>query len=257
MRFVRFSVLLTTCVCISSLAATAQVKKATKSTAKPATKATPAAKAITPGATLRTQADTLSYAIGTMMGQQYRSQNLQNVNGALLGRAVDDVIQGRKPLLDEAAAGAFLQAYSTRMHEQQRTEQAKQYEPVKKAGEAFLAANKTKDSVVTLPSGLQYKILKPGDGPKPVASNRVKTHYHGTLIDGSIFDSSVQRGEPVAFPVTGVIPGWVEALQLMPVGSKWKLFIPYNLAYGERGSMPNIPPYSALVFDVELLEIEK
>ncbi|MBC7892550.1 MAG: FKBP-type peptidyl-prolyl cis-trans isomerase [Sphingobacteriaceae bacterium] len=257
MRFVRFSVLLTACVCLGSSLVTAQVKKTTKTPAKPAAKSTLATKATNPGTALRTQADTLSYAIGTMMGQQYRSQNLQNVSGALLGRAVDDVIMGRKPLLDEATAGAFLQAYSTRLHEQQAKQQAKQYEPVKKAGEAFLAANKTKDSVVTLPSGLQYKILKTGDGPKPTASEQVKTHYHGTLIDGKVFDSSVQRGEPITFPVTGVIPGWVEALQLMPVGSKWKLFVPYNLAYGERGSMPNIPPYSALIFEVELLGIEK
>jgi len=257
MRFVRFSVLFAACTFSASLAATAQVKKATKSIAKPATKSTPVAKATTPGATLRTQADTLSYAIGLTLGQQFRSQNLQAINGAMLGRAAEDVVKGRKLLLEEATCNAFLQTYFGRQREQQSKEQAKQYEPVKKAGEAFLASNKTKDSVVTLPSGLQYKILKPGDGPKPVASNQVKTHYHGTLIDGSIFDSSVQRGEPITFPVTGVIPGWVEALQLMPVGSKWKLFVPYNLAYGERGSMPNIPPYSALIFEVELLGIEK
>ena len=111
--------------------------------------------------------------------------------------------------------------------------------------------------MVTTESGLQYQIIKMGEGPKPSATDKVKTHYHGTLINGTIFDSSVQRGEPVEFPVNGVIKGWTEALQLMPVGSKWKLFIPYDLAYGERAAGPQIPGYSALVFEVELLEIVK
>jgi FKBP-type peptidyl-prolyl cis-trans isomerase FklB len=136
-------------------------------------------------------------------------------------------------------------------------EQAKQFEPNRLAGEQFLAENKTKDSVNTTASGLQYKVIKLGDGPKPTASDKVKVHYHGTLITGEIFDSSIQRGEPVSFPVSGVIPGWVEALQLMPVGSKFKLFIPQDLAYGIRAAGPNIKPYSALVFEVELIAIEK
>lgn len=123
-------------------------------------------------------------------------------------------------------------------------------------GAAFLAENKKRSEVVELPSGLQYEIITKGNGPKPKASEKVKVHYHGTLIDGTVFDSSVDRGEPATFGVTQVIPGWVEGLQLMPVGSKWKLYIPYNLAYGERGSPPKIAPYSALVFEVELLSIE-
>ena len=126
----------------------------------------------------------------------------------------------------------------------------------KKAGEEFLMINKHKAGVVELPSGLQYEILKKGDGPKPTAADKVKCHYHGTLIDGRVFDSSVQRGEPAVFGVSQVIPGWVEALQLMPVGSKWRLFIPSNLAYGEHGA-GSIEPNSTLVFDVELLEIVK
>jgi len=127
----------------------------------------------------------------------------------------------------------------------------------KVAGEQFLAENKSKPGVVTLPSGLQYIILKEGTGAKPTAADKVKTHYHGTLIDGTVFDSSVERGEPISFPVGGVIKGWTEALQLMPVGSKWKLFIPSELAYGDRQAGPKIGPGSALIFDVELLDIEK
>jgi FKBP-type peptidyl-prolyl cis-trans isomerase FklB len=127
----------------------------------------------------------------------------------------------------------------------------------KKAGEAFLAENKKKPGVVTLPSGLQYTIMKKGDGPIPAAADTVRCHYHGTLIDGSVFDSSVERGQPAEFPVSGVIQGWVEALQLMPVGSKWKLFIPSNLAYGDNQMGPKIAPGSTLIFEVELLEIVK
>jgi FKBP-type peptidyl-prolyl cis-trans isomerase FklB len=141
--------------------------------------------------------------------------------------------------------------------EAQALEQSKEFLPNKEAGEKFLAENKKKDSILVTESGLQYKIIKLGTGPKPVITDKVKTHYHGTLINGEIFDSSVQRGEPITFPVNGVIQGWVEALQLMPVGSKFKLFVPQNLAYGVRGGGQAIKPYSALIFEVELLEIEK
>ena len=127
----------------------------------------------------------------------------------------------------------------------------------KKAGEEFLSINKHKAGVVELPSGLQYEVLKNGTGAKPTANDKVKCHYHGTLINGQVFDSSVQRGEPAVFGVSQVIPGWVEALQLMPVGSKWRLFIPSNLAYDERGAGEAIEPNSTLIFDVELLDIEK
>lgn len=231
----------------------AQTKKPTP---KPATKPVPKTTAPAPAA-LKTEADSLSYAYGLMTGQQFRNMNLQGVSGALFGQAIEDALKGRPGLLDETQAQAFMQGFSRKMHERQQRENAAKFEPNKKAGEAYLAANKTKDGVVSLPSGLQYKILKTGEGPKPSVSDKVKTHYHGTLIDGTVFDSSVQRGEPISFPVGGVIPGWVEALQLMPVGSKWQLYIPYQLAYGERGSGQSIPPYSALIFDVELLGIEK
>lgn len=133
--------------------------------------------------------------------------------------------------------------------------QAERHEINKQAGAEFLRINKEKAGVVTLPSGLQYEVLKTGDGTKPKASDKVKCHYHGTLINGTVFDSSVQRGEPATFGVSQVIPGWVEALQLMNVGSKWRLFIPSELAYGERGAGETIEPNSTLVFEVELLDI--
>jgi FKBP-type peptidyl-prolyl cis-trans isomerase FklB len=126
----------------------------------------------------------------------------------------------------------------------------------KKAGEKFLAENATKEGVVVLPSGLQYKIINQGGWVTPSKTDVVITHYHGTLINGTVFDSSVDRGTPATFPVSAVIPGWIEALQLMPIGAKWKLFIPYQLAYGERGAGASIKPYSALIFEVELLEIK-
>ena len=134
--------------------------------------------------------------------------------------------------------------------------QAKKHAGAKADGEAFLKANKEKEGVVTLPSGLQYQVLTEGSGEKPTLSSNVTTHYHGTTIDGNVFDSSVQRGQPASFPVSGVIKGWTEALQLMPVGSKWRLFIPSELAYGERGAGDAIGPHSTLIFDVELLGID-
>ena len=133
----------------------------------------------------------------------------------------------------------------------------KKAQAVKGDGEKFLEENKKREGVVTLTSGLQYQILKAGTGEKPLATDKVTTHYHGTFLDGKVFDSSVDRGQPAQFPVNRVIPGWTEALQLMPVGSKWKLWIPYNLAYGEKGYPPKIPPYSALIFEVELISIDK
>ena len=134
--------------------------------------------------------------------------------------------------------------------------QAKQAESAIRAGKDFLADNAKKDSIVTLASGLQYEIMTEGNGAKPAAADQVECHYHGTLIDGTVFDSSVERGEPAVFPVNGVIQGWVEALQLMPVGSKWRLFIPSDLAYGERGAGQQIGPHTTLVFEVELISIK-
>jgi FKBP-type peptidyl-prolyl cis-trans isomerase FklB len=136
-----------------------------------------------------------------------------------------------------------------------KKQQAKASESVIEEGEKFLIDNAKRNEVTTLESGLQYEILKTGEGPKPSLNDQVTTHYHGTLIDGTVFDSSVDRGEPATFPVSGVIKGWTEALQLMSVGSKWKLFVPYDLAYGERGAGPQIGPFTTLVFEVELIKI--
>jgi FKBP-type peptidyl-prolyl cis-trans isomerase FklB len=187
--------------------------------------------------------------LGVLVAQNFKSQNIE-INADLLQKGFNEVMKGEKTPITDMQANTLIQKYMQK-------EQAKAFEPNRMSGEKFLADNKTKEGVVTLPSGLQYQIMKAGDVPKPASTDKVKTHYHGTLIDGTVFDSSVQRGEPITFPVTGVIPGWIEALQLMPVGSKWKLFIPQALAYGPRGSGPTIKPYSALVFEVELLGIEK
>jgi FKBP-type peptidyl-prolyl cis-trans isomerase len=158
--------------------------------------------------------------------------------------------------MTEDEARAAMMAVQTELRKKQQEKMQEAGAANKKEGESFLAANKTKDDVVTLPSGLQYKILTQGTGPKPTASDSVVCNYRGTLINGAEFDSSYKRGQPATFPVGGVIKGWTEALQLMPVGSKWQLFVPSDLAYGERGSGPNIGPDSTLVFEVELLSIE-
>jgi FKBP-type peptidyl-prolyl cis-trans isomerase FklB len=220
------------------LAARAQVKKVVPAR-KPA-----------PPVTLKTTTDSLSYAIGLSVANFYKQQNITNVNTALVTKAINDVTRKGTPLLSDDQANACITAYVQKA-------KAAQASVAKKAGEEFLANNKNKPGVVTLPSGMQYVILKEGDGPKPALTDKIKCHYHGTLIDGRVFDSSVDRGQPIELTVNGVIPGWTEALQLMPVGSKWKLFIPSNLAYGDQQAGPLIAPGSTLIFDVELLAIEK
>jgi FKBP-type peptidyl-prolyl cis-trans isomerase FklB len=202
------------------------------------------------------QMDSVSYAVGVLVAQNFRSQNV-TLNPEMVAKGFASVVKGDKLSMSEAECQNVMNSFMMKNQERQAAESAKQFFPNKEAGEKFLAENKKKDSVVTTASGLQYKIIKMGTGPKPLATDKVKTHYHGTLIDGQVFDSSVQRGEPISFPVSGVIPGWVEALQLMPVGSKWKLYIPQELAYGIRGGGQTIKPYSALIFEVELIEIEK
>ncbi len=202
------------------------------------------------------QMDSVSYAVGVLVAQNFKSQNV-TLNPEMVAKGFASVVKGDKLSMTEADCQNVMNSFMMKNQERQAAESAKQFFPNKEAGEKFLAENKKKDSVVTTASGLQYKIIKMGTGPKPLATDKVKTHYHGTLIDGQVFDSSVQRGEPISFPVSGVIPGWVEALQLMPVGSKWKLYIPQELAYGIRGGGQTIKPYSALIFEVELIEIEK
>jgi FKBP-type peptidyl-prolyl cis-trans isomerase FklB len=241
-------------------ASSTPAKPQTPAAKRPAT----AAKAPAP-LTLKTQKEKFSYALGMNTGKRM-SEGLtkQSVpfDPAILVRGLKDALTGAKPLLTEAEAQAVLTEMSKQIHDQQEAkaklaEEAnkKIAEANKKDGDAFLTANKAKEGVVTLPSGLQYKILTAGTGPKPTTSDSVVCNYRGTLIDGTEFDSSYKRGEPVTFPVTGVIKGWTEALQLMPVGSKWQLFIPSDLAYGDPGR-PGIAPGSTLVFEVELMSIE-
>jgi FKBP-type peptidyl-prolyl cis-trans isomerase len=234
--------------------------------AKPATAAkpaqTPAAK--TGAATTKTQApltlktpkDKASYAIGMNIGKNLKRDSVE-IDPAVLSRALRDVLAGNKLLLTDEEAKAALTALQTEVRAKEEAKVKAAAVENKKTGDAFLAANKTKEGVVTLPSGLQYKIVKAGTGPKPTAEDTVLCHYRGTLVDNTEFDSSYKRGEPLKIPVGGVIKGWTEAIQLMPVGSKWQLYIPADLAYGERGA-PGSPigPNSALIFDVELISIE-
>ncbi|MCI5777162.1 MAG: FKBP-type peptidyl-prolyl cis-trans isomerase [Bacteroidales bacterium] len=189
-----------------------------------------------------------SYAIGMNIGHNLLQSGAKNIDYEALARGIADVLKGNETDLQPQEAGQILNKYFAEL------EEAKSQELIAD-GKAFLEANASRKEVTTLKSGLQYEVLKAGDGPKPKATDTVRCHYHGTLIDGTVFDSSVRRGQPADFPVNGVIAGWVEALQLMPVGSKWKLYIPYDLGYGARGAGQSIPPYATLIFEVELLEI--
>ena len=199
---------------------------------------------------LATEIDSVSYGIGSTIGRNLMKDGLEAINVDLLAKGIKETFEGKDTsVLSAEAAQAVITAYI-------QAKQAKMQEANIAKGKEFLDNNSKQSGVITLPSGLQYTIIKEGTGPKPTAEDKVSTHYHGTLIDGKVFDSSVERGEPVSFPVNGVIPGWTEALQLMPVGSKWKLFVPSNLAYGERGAGGDIGPNETLIFEVELLAIE-
>lgn len=199
--------------------------------------------------------DSLSYSLGVLLAQNLKSQGFDKLDEASFQAAFRDVMAGKEPAIDAQQANMVIQQYMMQQQQAKEAEQMKQYEPVIAEGEAFLAENAKREGVVSLPSGLQYEVLVPGDGPKPTAKDKVTVHYHGTLIDGTVFDSSVDRGQPATFGVGQVIKGWTEALQLMPQGSKWKLYIPYDLAYGSRAAGPTIGPYSTLVFEVELLKV--
>jgi FKBP-type peptidyl-prolyl cis-trans isomerase FklB len=230
--------------------------------AKPKTSTTPAAKAhtgtpATQGAiTLKTAKDKFSYALGMNMGMNLHRQSVE-VDPDILLRGFKDGLAGNKTLLTEDEARTALLEVQTEMRKKMQEKMQAQGDANKKEGDAFLTANKGKEGVVTLPDGLQYKILKEGSGAKPTASDSVVCNYRGTLINGTEFDSSYKRGQPATFPVSGVIKGWTEALQLMPVGSKWQLFIPSALAYGERAPGGEIGPNSTLIFDIELLSIQE
>jgi FKBP-type peptidyl-prolyl cis-trans isomerase FklB len=234
-----------------------------KKPAAPAAKKSPSAATKTGTATkeqpvtaLTTTKQKASYAIGMNWGTGLHRQGI-DVDSAALIQGMKDALGGGKTLLTEDEARSALMQLQSEMQAKQQAKAAQEGEANKKEGDAFLAANKTKEGVVTLPSGLQYKILTPGTGPKPTASDSVVCNYKGTLINGTEFDSSYKRGEPATFPVTGVIKGWTEALQLMPVGSKWQLFIPSDLAYGPRGTPGGpIGPNATLTFEVELISIK-
>jgi FKBP-type peptidyl-prolyl cis-trans isomerase FklB len=199
--------------------------------------------------------DKLSYALGMNIGTNLRRQSIE-VDPNLVQQGLQDALAGGKTLLSEEEERAVLTELQNDMRKKQQEKMQQAGEANKKEGEAFLTANKAKDGVVTLPSGLQYKVLTPGTGPKPTASDSVVCNYRGTLIDGKEFDSSYKRGQPATFPVGGVIKGWTEALQLMPAGSKWQLFVPSELAYGERGTGGDIGPNATLIFEVELISIQ-
>ena len=194
--------------------------------------------------------DKESYALGLSIGNNFQNSGIKKLQVEDFVKGLEDVLGEKQPAISYEEAKQVINDYFMKL-QQERLEINKQ------AGAEFLEINRHKAGVVELPSGLQYEILKQGTGAKPSASDKVKCHYHGTLINGTVFDSSVQRGEPATFGVSQVIPGWVEALQLMPVGSKWRLFIPSNLAYGEHGAGDVIEPNSTLIFDVELLDIVK
>ncbi len=204
---------------------------------------------------LNTQRDKTSYAIGMNVGKGLHRDSV-DIDPAILLRGLKDALAGGKTLLTDQEAQATLTALQNDLRKKQQEMRQQATETNKKEGEAFLAANKTKDGVVALPSGLQYKILQEGAGPKPAATDSVVCNYRGTLLDGKEFDSSYKRGQPATFPVNGVIKGWTEALQLMPVGSKWQLFVPSELAYGDRGAGADIKPGATLIFEVELLSIQ-
>lgn len=233
----------------------AQTVKKPISRTKPAAKAAPSVK--TSATALTSQNDSISYSVGVSVAQSLKQQGLNSVNTAALARGLSEALKGEKMAISMEQAQQVIQSYMQKQYAIRQTESKKAGEGNRKIGAAFLAENKTKAGVVTTASGLQYQVLTEGKGAKPTANDKVKVHYTGKLLDGKVFDSSVERGQPAEFPVTGVIPGWVEALQLMPVGSKWQLFIPADLAYGDRGAGSDIAPGSTLVFEVELLDIVK
>jgi FKBP-type peptidyl-prolyl cis-trans isomerase FklB len=204
---------------------------------------------------LETELDKVSYAIGTQIGQSFKKQGL-DVRVELLIQGLKDAINGKELLLSKEEAQQVMMDFRKRMQAEQQASQKTDGVKNLAEGITFLEKNKKKKDVEELPSGLQYKIIKKGTGQTPAADSKVKTHYRGTLINGTEFDSSYKRNKPAEFAVKGVIKGWTEALQLMKEGGKWKLYIPANLAYGERGR-PSIPPNSTLIFEIELLEIVK
>lgn len=192
----------------------------------------------------------LSYALGMVIGHNLKGMGVKDLSSADFAQAIDDVMGDKTCQLTDQEAQQLVNNFMQKQQEEATR-------AIREEGERFLAENAKKDGVTVLPSGLQYTVIKEGTGAQPLATDRVKCHYEGTLTNGQVFDSSYRRGEPAVFPLNGVIPGWTEGVQLMKEGAKYRFFIPYNLAYGERGAGPTIPPYAALIFDVELISIEK
>ncbi len=203
-----------------------------------------------------TKIDKLSYAIGVNFAKQFQSQKIE-IKPEMLFEAIKAVYANKTPLMSDQEVMSTLQEFEKEMQEKMQGDMKKAAQGNKDKGKSWLAENKKKPGVIELPSGLQYEIIKDGTGESPAATNTVTTHYTGTLIDGTVFDSSVERGQPAQFPVNGVIKGWTEALQLMKPGSKWKLYIPSDLAYGDAGSPPKIGPGETLIFEVELISVDK
>jgi FKBP-type peptidyl-prolyl cis-trans isomerase FklB len=193
--------------------------------------------------------DSLSYSLGVLVGNNLKSGGFSDINLEIFQQGVNSAMKGEKSLIATEQCQRIVQEYA-------KEKEMKTGSANRAAGEQYLANNKLRKEVTTLPDGLQYEILKAAEGAKPAATDNVLVHYHGTLIDGTVFDSSVDRGEPIEFPLNGVIKGWTEILQLMPVGSKWKVYIPYQLAYGDRSPGGSIEPYSMLIFEIELLAIK-
>lgn len=199
---------------------------------------------------IETKIDTISYCLGVLISDNLKKDGIKEINPMAVARAFNDVMQENDLLIDAQTADIYVQNYFKSVKDEQSIIN-------KKEGMEFLEANKKKEGVVTLESGLQYKVLKKGTGETPEPSDKVKVHYKGSLVDGTVFDSSYDRGQPITLGVNQVIQGWTEALLLMKEGDKWTLYIPYNLGYGERGAGGQIPPFATLIFDVELISIEK
>ncbi|MBR6201911.1 MAG: FKBP-type peptidyl-prolyl cis-trans isomerase [Bacteroidaceae bacterium] len=199
--------------------------------------------------------DKVSYALGLGIGQQLAQMGASELNIDDFALAIKDVIAGNELKVQHRDAQRIVQEYFAKQEQKINAQRAEQGKVHKEAGEKYLAENAKKEGIVTLPSGLQYQVLKEGNGKKPTAKDTVMCHYEGFLIDGTVFDSSIQRGEPATFPLQQVIAGWTEGLQLMQEGAKYRFFIPYRLGYGEGGASPAIPPFAALIFDVELIQV--
>ncbi|SRR5579871_533307 len=266
-QFIATGVLLTACAMAQTTPATTSPQpskpassQSTTGAAKSSTTTKPAGTTPHAGAsttlTLKTQREKNSYALGMNIGSGLKKQGATaSVDPILVSRGLRDALSGAKTAMTEDEMHAALQQLMSEVRSAQEAKAHQEGATARKDGEAFLAANKSKDGVQTLPDGLQYKVMQQGSGPKPTANDTVTVNYRGTLINGKEFDSSYKRGQPVSFPVGGVIKGWTEALQLMPVGSKWQLYIPADLAYGDRGAGSDIGPGETLIFDVELISI--